>query len=69
MQAYLGDTLGLVPDHCSKVTVAASKSCELFGLPANIKDTFILHYRLLSVQSFYVQKKKKKGTTKDHRSP
>ena len=44
VQAYLGDIVGLVPDHCNKA------SHKFFGFPVHIKVMFTLYCSLLSVQ-------------------
>ena len=47
MQAYLRDTMGLVPDHCNKAN--NYNNMNFFGFSVHIRDMFILHYSLLSV--------------------
>ena len=49
IQAYLGDTAGMVPDHLSKASIPLSESCEFFGFPVHIKVMFTRYYSLLKV--------------------
>ena len=50
VKVYLGDTVGLVPDHCNKATH------NFFGFSVHIKLRFTLHYSLLNVRQYYILK-------------
>lgn len=45
VQADLGDTAGVVPDHCKKANIAIRESHEFFGFPVPIKVT--LHFTVV----------------------
>ena len=47
-EAYLGDIVGLAPDHHNKVDIAI-KSHNYFGFPVHIEVMFTLHCSLLRV--------------------
>ena len=50
-QVYLGDIVGLVPDHCNKVNITIKReSHEFFGFQVHIKVILTLYCNLLSVQ-------------------
>ena len=42
LQAHLGDTAGLVPDHQNKVTITAKRVTQISWLPNTYK--LLLHY-------------------------
>ena len=48
VQAYFGDTVGLVPDHCNKVNIAVKEVRLIFGFPVHVKVMFTLNCNLLS---------------------
>ena len=49
VQAYLGDTAGLVPEHCN-MNVIVKQVKLIFWFPLHIKLKFILYCNLLSMQ-------------------
>ena len=52
------DTAGLVPDHSNKANITVKQVMQIFRFPNAHKYLFTLYCSLLSVQQYYVLKKK-----------
>ena len=59
MQAYFRETVGLVPDHCNKVSITIKRVTQIFWFPnaKKVKVMFTPYCSLVSVQQHMYKKK------------